>query len=116
MQLVSITNFREVPAGLAKNIGKIQCKAFVEHFFDKLGYRLLAGQFHHLLKCRIAACNAAVLVDGEQSNIDGFNDGLVEFLQEGKFFSMPSLVLIETAVLDGNSDVTRHRTKDLEVF
>ena len=70
----------------------------------------------HALHLRVPALDAVVEVDGEDADVDGFDDVLVELLQALELGDLLLQAAIELRVLDGDADVAGQRFEHLHVF
>ena len=75
-----------------------------------------AAEGVHGLHLRVPAFDAVVEVDGEDADVDGFDDVLVELLEAlelGDFFFQAG---VEAGVLEGDADVAGEGFEELDVF
>ena len=83
---------------------------------DRLTQNLGARLLVHALHLRVPALDAVVEVDGEDADVDRFDDVLVELLEA---FELRDLLLqpaVELRVLNGDADVAGQRLQQLHVF
>ena len=71
-----------------------------------------AGQ---LLDLRVPALHAVVQIDGQDADVDRFDDVLAEFLQPLVLFDLLLQRTVETAILDGDRDVPDKRDQQFQV-
>ena len=83
---------------------------------DGLAQRLDAGLGVHDLHLGVPALDPVVEIDGEDADVDGFDDVLVELLEAFELCDLLLEAAIELGVLDGDADVAGERFEQLHVF
>ena len=88
--------------------GKTACDALAEGFG--------AAEGVHGLHLRVPALDAVVEVDGEDADVDGFDDVLVELLQALELADLLFEARVEAGVLQGDADVAGQGLEQLDIF
>ena len=70
----------------------------------------------HDLHLRVPALDAVFEVDGEDADVDGFDDVLVELLEALELGDLLLEAAVELGVLDGDADVAGEGFEQLHVF
>ena len=84
--------------------------------WSALAESLGAAEGVHGLHLRVPAFDAVVEVDGEDADVDGLDDVLVELLQALEFADFLFEAGIEAGVLEGDADVAGEGLEQLDVF
>ncbi len=91
-----------------KSDGKYSTKRLA----DGLG----AAEGVHGLHLRVPAFDAVVEIDGQNADVDGFDDVFVEFLQPLEFADLLFQTRVEAGVLKSNADVAGQGFEQLDIF
>ncbi len=83
---------------------------------DGLMEDLDAGLGVHALHLGVPAFDAVVEIDGEDADVDGFDDVLVELLEAFELGDLLFEAAVELRVLDRDADVAGERFEQLHVF
>ena len=83
---------------------------------ERLAQSLGAGLGVHDLHLRVPAFDAVVEIDGEDADVDGFDDVLVELLEALELGDLLLEAAVELGVLDGDADVAGERFEQFHVF
>ncbi len=75
-----------------------------------------AAEGVHGFHLRVPALDAVVEIDGEDADVDGFDDVLVEFLEPLELADLFFEARVEAGVLQGDADVAGERFEQLHVF
>ena len=87
-----------------------------KHRTKRLAERLAAAQRIHGLHLRVPAFDAVVEIDGEDADVDGFDDVLVELLEPLKLDDLFLEARVEAGVLQSDADVAGQRFQQLHIF
>ena len=103
------------PARLAtrsKRVDELRREDGGERLAQNLGARLGVHDFH----LRVPALDAVVEVDGEDADVDGLDDVLVELLEAFELGDLLFEAAVELGVLNGDADVAGEGFEQLHVF
>ena len=82
----------------------------------RLADGLSAAEGVHGLHLRVPAFDAVVEIEGQDADVDGFDDVLVELLEALELADLGFKAGVEAGVLEGDADVAGERLEQLDVF
>ena len=82
----------------------------------RLAESLAAAEGVHGLHLRVPAFDAIVEIDGEDADVDGFDDVLVELLEALELDDLFFEARVEAGVLQSDADVAGQGFEQLDVF
>ncbi len=103
-------------AGLIFEAAKLGHELRREDGFDGLVQDVDAGHREHDFHLRVPALDGFVEADGEDADVDGFDDVLVEFLEPFVLGDFLGERCVEAGVLYGDADVGGQRFEQLDIF
>ncbi len=105
-----------VDAGLILDAAIFLDEVGGEDGFERLAEGVFARQCEEDFHLRVPALDALFGIDGEDADIDGFDDVLVEFLKALVFDNFLFEAGVEAGILQGDADVAGQRFEELHVL
>src|SRR5215213_4964337 len=116
VELVNVADLFEAPSVFTEHLLECVGKILREQFLHEAADSRVATKIEHVFKGRVQAGDASIQIDGQQTDVDRFNDRLVELLEKLQLAGTLLLIFVEQAVFDRDGDVSRDSAQNLNVF